>query len=1837
MRYLVLIILALLIHPVQAEEPPSQLPSRPNIEAGSPPSTIVNNVNIILGDYAFTSHDLTLPCSGGFSIGRTYCNLSNYENWLGYEWNWSCKKTLGGQICLAEGNSSTYLKKIRADEHKTDKSHYIFDPYYQGQGVTNMTAGYPSGRTNIKNIKAFSNFILGEHIVYLPSGERQYYNKQIKYSMPVRKVRLTNGNWLHYTYHPETSQIAQITVKDSLEEATLSWVKFDLVPVGKNRNPHIHLTSSSGRTSIIEIEGANKHGKRVRSVEFFHGPKESYSYAPRRGYSTPPLAKRKLPLGGGVEIEYYQGGSNQVAGKTVNLNSEKNLIDYVKCIRAPIGENGEYEPITSYIYHVTPGYKYGAGSTEVYDAYNRRTDYFYDYDLRITDIKAYYPNGTLAKNTCYAWGASKSHETSNLKFHWVENERQQPQYITEFIYDTVNNPTTVHFYGHITGELQTALKIQNGQVKGIADRQTKTYTYSNGFHLVLSETDCNGNKTYYEYKPDTDLLTAKFICEGEEIRIRNFFEYNSAAILIKSILDDGTTRDPLNLTGVTERKIIETIPHMDIPLCGLVHTIQESVLNTQTGQQEVVQTIRKEYDEHRKLIKESLYATDGSLLSSNSAQYDERGLKIEETDSLGRTTYYAYDADQQLVCQKCPSKGIETSFTYNLLHRLIKQETRFSDGSSQVQSFSYDKVGNKISETDPLGNSTIYEYDYFDRLVKVVYPSTLKPNGLYESDSVAFTYDIHGNRTSVTNTSGAVTSTEWNSLKSPLKITHPDGTYEIFRYNIDGALKWHQSPTGAINLFQYDYQNRLLKKTLCYPDGTEYATHTYLYSTFHLISETDPEGVQTHYQYDAQGRLISSCRINQENVSLTRFEYDAQGRQTKTISYYQAPDEKASVACKVYDAIGRIVSERVEELDGTLLSKIVYEYDLNDNKIACHRSIDEERVSSVFYLYDARNRLIRQTDPDGYATSIQYNEIENSQGQYVQQTATIDPLNRLSIATYDARGRIQTIEIRNAQNMVTAYKEFALDGEGNKCLEIDYRVLNDGLFEDAIVTLWKYDSMGRLQSVSEAWQTPEEKTTRYTYNALGQKEAIIKADGKALIHAYDAFGRLQNLSSTDRSVSYSYEYDRNNRVVRVDNDLQNQATMRSYDAFGNLISETLESGLKLQYQYDPIGRCRTITLPDQSAVEYRHNALHIQEINRINPQGKILYTHQYAQYDLLGNPLQEILAKNAGTLQLAYTPSSRTREIGSPHWRQTVPEDGYDPVGNLLCSHIEDPIGEYTQRYTYDDLNQLTNEKGNEDHDYTYDSLGNRRSHNGQACEVNLLHQLLEDANGLYNYDWNGNMCRHQSEEGVVEYDYDALDRLIEVRLPTGISHRYTYDAFHRRLSKETLCWQSEGWISKKKQYFIYAGDNEIGSTEDNWQIKELRILGLGKGAEIGGSVAIEIFGHLFIPIHNLSGNIVQLINGRDGLFYETIRYTAFGEEKIWTRDLEEIDITDSFNPWRFSSKRFDPETRFFYFGRRYYSPAMGRWITQDPKGFIDGPNLYAYVLNNPLSKCDPYGLSSKDKDELEEIRYDEKNERDQEKSFLDKALDRYAKQHVLESEIFQAQARNGQRIMNAVADKASRVINFSSIQPEVITVCDRGNQNKMLFLVNGINTRGSEARENASKTAAVFSDYTVKCIYNPTGGVLRDCPEAYFQKQCKYYSKTSALLKSEIESHLTNYPHANLVVMGNSQGGVICRETLRKVSAEIAGKLNVAVFGSPGMIKDERLKFYRNYVAERDYVVLSDFGRYCTALNRNDPRVVLIPTRKGSSFLENHSFTGEAYSSGVKNFYNQLVSKIED
>ena len=475
-------------------------------------------------------------------------------------------------------------------------------------------------------------------------------------------------------------------------------------------------------------------------------------------------------------------------------------------------------------------------------------------------------------------------------------------------------------------------------------------------------------------------------------------------------------------------------------------------------------------------------------------------------------------------------------------------------------------------------------------------------------------------------------------------------------------------------------------------------------------------------------------------------------------------------------------------------------------------------------------------------------------------------------------------------------------------------------------TNYAYDDFNRLIKIEHPCintpNGPMRPVEQFGYDTLGNCTLSIDANGGATKTIFNILGKPLHITHPDGTISYRYHYNRRDQVVQVE-DLVNGTRMeRTYDPLGRLSCETLNNGLCVCTLYDSFDRPVHITLPDSTVIEYQYDEHDLRAVRR-----RIL-THRYLAYDLHGNCTQSTFA-NGMDLFKKYDAMNRLVEQHSPLYHQGI---GYDTVGNVTGLGIIDPLGTYLSNFTYDGLYQLASEEGVQNHLYAYDSLHNRIVKDQNACAFNALNQILAQEDIHFEYEPNGNCIRKVENGSESTYTYDALDRLIRTTA-NGITTTFAYDAFNRRLTKNDLL-------------YIYIGENEVGSF-NNSQIQELRILGLGLGAEIGAAVLYELKGQTYIPIHDHNGNVAALFDLNNNSV-ETYRYTAFGIEET---------PPSALNPWRFASKRFDAETGFIYFGRRYYDSAIGRWITTDPEGYQEGPNLYAYVRNNPLSRYDLYGL----------------------------------------------------------------------------------------------------------------------------------------------------------------------------------------------------------------------------------------------------------------------------------------
>ena len=80
---------------------------------------------------------------------------------------------------------------------------------------------------------------------------------------------------------------------------------------------------------------------------------------------------------------------------------------------------------------------------------------------------------------------------------------------------------------------------------------------------------------------------------------------------------------------------------------------------------------------------------------------------------------------------------------------------------------------------------------------------------------------------------------------------------------------------------------------------------------------------------------------------------------------------------------------------------------------------------------------------------------------------------------------------------------------------------------------------------------------------------------------------------------------------------------------------------------------------------------------------------------------------------------------------------------------------------------------------------------------------------------------------------------------------------------------------------------------------------------------------------------------------------TSYRFEPFGTTSLSGATNT---NATQYTSREHD-RTDLYYYRARYYSPGIGRFISEDPIGFSGGANLYAYVGDNPVNLIDSLGL----------------------------------------------------------------------------------------------------------------------------------------------------------------------------------------------------------------------------------------------------------------------------------------
>jgi RHS repeat-associated protein len=199
-------------------------------------------------------------------------------------------------------------------------------------------------------------------------------------------------------------------------------------------------------------------------------------------------------------------------------------------------------------------------------------------------------------------------------------------------------------------------------------------------------------------------------------------------------------------------------------------------------------------------------------------------------------------------------------------------------------------------------------------------------------------------------------------------------------------------------------------------------------------------------------------------------------------------------------------------------------------------------------------------------------------------------------------------------------------------------------------------------------------------------------------------------------------------------------------------------------------------------------------------------------------------------------------------------------------------------------------------------------------------------------------------------------------------------DYVGRRVWKKVSMYNVGSWMLERTIAFTYAGWNLIkeqttagGTTSTDYYVWGLDLSGSLQGAGgIGGllSKTTSLTSKTFLYIFDANGNVGQLVDASDGSLAAVYEYDPFSNLLVATGP----EATN--NPFRFSTKYYDAEGGLYYYGYRYYSPELGRWMSRDPIGEDGGRNLYGYVENNPIGGIDLYGLSTREDIDKERLDY---------------------------------------------------------------------------------------------------------------------------------------------------------------------------------------------------------------------------------------------------------------------------
>jgi RHS repeat-associated protein len=825
---------------------------------------------------------------------------------------------------------------------------------------------------------------------------------------------------------------------------------------------------------------------------------------------------------------------------------------------------------------------------------------------------------------------------------------------------------------------------------------------------------------------------------------------------------------------------------------------------------------------------------------------------------------------------------------------------------------------------------------------------------------VTIARDSSGNKTQITSPNGTYITFQHDSSNRITQATDILGRTVQYTYDSSGRLWTVTDAAGGVWTYTYDSNNNM--KTIKDARGIVYLTNDY--DTNKMVAkQTQADGGTyqfawtltsntAEYPFVEVGAAPAGSNGFPTEIIALRNCTTCSVSYSPLIAQVSVTDPNSNVHKVVFGSTGYVTSETFA-LGKSEQQTITYQY-FSDNLI---KSITDALRRVTTYNYDANANLTSVTQLSGTSnavtTTLTYEPMFN------QIASVTDPLSHTTNFSYDNQGNLTTITDALQHQTTLTYD---VQGKALSVADPLGHTTNFGYSLGDLITITDplshtttrfVDAAGRLIAVTD----PLGKTTQFAYNNLNQVQSVTDPLNGQITFGYDANGNLSNVKDANNH-TVQHTYDNMDRVATRKDALLNQESYQ-YDLNGNMSQFTDRRGKVAVFSYDGLNRMTfagygmTAGPTYESTVNYTYDGG-----NRLTQAADSISGTITRGYDGLDRLTSET-TPGSNTVSYTYDTAGRRSTLTVPGQsmdnytfdnanRLTLITQGsttvsltYDNANRRATLTLPNSV---TTTYSFDNASRLTGltyAKGSTNLGnltYSYDLNGRRTNVGGSYASTGLpgvVNTTAYNANnqlttwGTANlfYDANGNM----TSDGTHSYTWDARNHL--TKIDSGTTASSTYDPFGRRMTKSIVGTSTS---------FLYDGVNPVQEV-------------------IGGTNTAN----------SLSGGTDEVFQRTDSSGARSFLTDALGSTLALTDSTGTAQTSYTFDPFgkttfsgssttnsfAYTGRELDG-TGLYYYRARYYSPALQRFISEDPIGFAAG-GQYRYVMDNPISGIDPTGLDT--------------------------------------------------------------------------------------------------------------------------------------------------------------------------------------------------------------------------------------------------------------------------------------